>query len=159
VSSPPVTRALMHEVTRCSQQLALLTTWLARSVAHGAPPGGPGQAAGTSAHADLASASQWLRVAGTAMFPALDADPVLPADAELLSAIPAAMAPPRQRPGASAETVTELCHGITISASRLRQAMRDSKDWVVPFGYSLDGVSCHGVSPSVTLLVEHIRPL
>lgn len=62
------------------------------------------------------------------MFPALDADPVLPADADLLSAIPAAMAPPRQRPGADAETVTELCHGITISASRLREAMRGSKD-------------------------------
>jgi hypothetical protein len=36
--------------------------------------------------AELASASHWLRVAGTAMFPALNADPVLPADAELLSA-------------------------------------------------------------------------
>jgi hypothetical protein len=57
------------------------------------------------------------------------ADPVLPADAELLSAIPAAMAPPRQRPGPDAETVTELCHGITISASRLREATRDTKDW------------------------------
>src|SRR5258708_2658843 len=78
VNPPPVTRALMYEVTRCSQRLALLTTWLARSVAYDALPGGPRQAAGTSAHAELASASQWLRVAGTAMFPALDADPVLP---------------------------------------------------------------------------------
>ena len=62
------------------------------------------------------------------MFPAFDADPVLPADAELLSAIPAAMAPPRQRPRAGAETVTELRDGITISASRLREAMAGSKD-------------------------------
>jgi hypothetical protein len=131
VNSPPVTRALMYEVTRWSQRLALLTTWLARSVAYDALPGGLRQAAGASAHAELASAGHWLRVAGTAMFPALYADPVLPADAELLSAIPAAMAPPRERPGAGAETVTELCHGITISAERLRKAMRDTKDWAL----------------------------
>ena len=55
-------------------------------------------------------------------------DPVRPADAELLCAIPAAMVPQRRRPGSAGESVAELCDGITISASRLRGAMRDSKD-------------------------------
>ena len=55
-------------------------------------------------------------------------DPVRPADAELLCAIPAAIVPQRQRPSSAGESVAELCDGITISASRLRGAMRDSKD-------------------------------
>ena len=81
-----------------------------------------------SVRTEFATASQWLQAAGAAVHPALYVDAVRPADAELLCAIPAAMVPQRQRPSSAGESVAELCYGITISASRLRGAMRDSKD-------------------------------
>jgi hypothetical protein len=77
---------------------------------------------------ELINASQWLQVAGVAVRPALDADPVRAADTELLHAIPVAEPPQRHRPGAVAESVAELCKGIAISASRLRTAARGSKE-------------------------------
>ena len=42
---------------------------------------------------------------------------------QLLAAIPAAAPPPRHPPGTD-EPVTQLCHGITITAERLRHAAR-----------------------------------
>ena len=74
----------------------------------------------------LVNASQWLQVAGTAVRPASGSDPIQVADIELLRAIPPASAPQRLRPGLAEESVSELCAGITVSACRLRAAIRDS---------------------------------
>ena len=126
VTSVPVTRALANEVGQWSLRLAPFTAWLADSAAAYARPDGPGQTLPVSVRTDFATASQWLQAAGAAVHLALCSDPVRPADAELLCAIPAAMAP--RRPASAGESVAELCDGITISASRLRGAMRDSKD-------------------------------
>ena len=51
-------------------------------------------------------------------------------DAELLHAIPAAFPPQRQPLGPAAESVTELCNGIAVSASRLRAAVHRGQDRV-----------------------------
>ena len=126
VTSVPVTRALANEVGQWSLRLAPFTAWLADSAAAYAHPDGPGQTLPVSVRTEFATASQWLQAAGAAVDLALCSDPVRPADAELLCAIPAAMVP--RRPGCAGESVAELCDGITISASRLRGAMRDSKD-------------------------------
>ncbi len=128
VTSVPVTRALANEVGQWSLRLAPFTAWLASSAVAYARPGGPGQTVPVSARAEFATASQWLQAAGAAVHLALYVDPVRPADAELLCAIPAAIVPQRRRPSSAGESVAELCDGITISASRLRGAMRDSKD-------------------------------
>ena len=128
VTSVPVTRALANEVGQWSLRLAPFTAWLADSAAAYARPDGPGQTLPVSVRTEFATASQWLQAAGAAVHLALYSDPVRPADAELLCAIPAAMVPQRQRPSSAGESVAELCDGITISASRLRGAMRDSKD-------------------------------
>ena len=126
VTSVPVTRALANEVGQWSLRLAPFTAWLADSAAAYARPDGPGQTLPVSVRTEFATASQWLQAAGAAVDLALGSDPVRPADAELLCAIPAAMAP--RRPGSAGESVAELCDEITISASRLRGAMRDNKD-------------------------------
>ena len=128
VTSVPVTRALANEVGQWSLRLAPFTAWLASSAVAYARPDGPGQTVPVSVRTEFATASQWLQAAGAAVHLALYVDPVRPADAELLCAIPAAMVPQRQRPSSAGESVAELCDGITISASRLRGAMRDSKD-------------------------------
>jgi hypothetical protein len=128
VTSVPVTRALVNEITRWSLLLVPFTAQLAHAAARPAPSHEPGQALLGRAHAELASASQWLQAASAAARPAFDADPVRAADAELLSSIPPATAPPRQRPSLAGESVAELCHGIAISAPRLRWAIRDSED-------------------------------
>ena len=128
VTSVPVTRALANEVGQWSLRLAPFTAWLADSAAAYARPDGPGQTLPVSVHTEFATASQWLQAAGAAVHLALYSDPVRPADAELLCAIPAAMVPQRQRPSSAGGSAAELCDGITISASRLRGAIRDSKD-------------------------------
>ena len=128
VTSVPVTRYLANEVGKWSLRLAPFTAWLADSAAAYAHPDGPGQTLPVSVRTEFATASQWLQAAGAAIRPALYADAVRPADAELLCAIPPAMVPQRQAPSSAGESVAELCYGITISASRLRGAMRDSKD-------------------------------
>jgi len=127
VTSVPVARALANEIGQWSLRLAPFTAWLAGSAAAYARPDGPGQAVPASVRTELATASQWLQAAGAAIRPALDADPVRPADAELLRAIPAGTVPQR-RPATAAEPVSELCDGITISASRLRGSTRDTAD-------------------------------
>ena len=127
VTSVPVTRAVANEIGQWSLRLAPFTAWLADSAAAYAHPGGPGQTLPVSVRTEFATASQWLQAAGAAVYPALYVDPVRPADAELLCAIPAVMVPQRQRPSSAGESVAELCDGITISASRLRGAKRDSR--------------------------------
>jgi hypothetical protein len=128
ITSASVTRALASEIARWSVTLASFTSRLAASAALQALPRGPGTAAWEEACQELASASQWLRAAGAAARAAIDADPVQAADAELLSAIPAAAPPQQQRLSSSAEPVSELCHGISLSAARLRRAMQDIED-------------------------------
>jgi hypothetical protein len=128
VTSLPITRALGNEIARWSRQLAPFTAQLASSAASYARPRVPGREFVTALGAELSNASQWLQTAGAAVRPALEIDPVRTADTELLHAIPAAMVPQRQRPGTAAESVADLCRGITISASRLRHAMQGSKE-------------------------------
>jgi len=128
VTSLPVTRALAYEVARWAQQLAPFAAWLAGSATSYALRRAPDQDAPAAVRDELASASQWLQVASAAVRPALDADPVRTTDTDLLDAIPAAAAPRRHRPDAAGESVTELCYGISISASRLRAAARGSQE-------------------------------
>lgn len=128
VTSLPVTRALTSEIARWSGQLAPFTAWLAGSAMPHSLRFLPGQAISVAVYDGLAGASGWLQVAGTAVLPAVHTDPVQAADTDLLRAIPAAMVPPRLGPGAAGESVSELCHGITISAARLRAAVRGSPE-------------------------------
>ena len=128
VTSLPILRALMSEVTRWSLQLAPFTAWLSGSATSYALPRTADQAVSATVGRELASASQWLQVAGTALRLALEGDPVRAADIELLCAIPTAEVPQRHRPGRAEEPVTELCHGIVISASRLRAAIRGDRE-------------------------------
>lgn len=128
VTSLPITRALGNEIARWSRQLAPFTAQLASSAVSYGRPRAPGREFVTALDAELSNASQWLRAAGAAVRPALEIDPVRAADTELLYAIPAAMVPPRHRPGTAAEPVAELCRGITVSAFRLRDAMQGSKE-------------------------------
>ena len=128
VTSLPVTRALANEITRWSWQLAPFTAWLAGSAVSYALPRTPDQAVSAVVCDQLVSASQWLQVAGAAARPAIGSDPVQTTDIELLCAIPSASVPPRLRPDPAEESVAELCDGITVSASRLRAAIRGSKE-------------------------------
>ena len=127
VTSLPVTRALVNEIARQSQQLAPLTAWLA-GVAPRALPRLSSQPAPASARDELANASRWLQVAGAAARAALDIDPVRTGDTELLYAIPSAIPPQRQRPDSAAESIAEMCYGIAISAARLRAAARGDRE-------------------------------
>jgi hypothetical protein len=128
VTSVSVTRGLVNEIARLSLRLAPVAARLAASAAAYDPPGRHGRTVRASVRTELAAARKWLQAAGAAVRPALYADPAGSADAELLCAIPAAMVPQRRRPGPAGESVAGLCDGITISASRLRGAMRDSQD-------------------------------
>ena len=127
VTSLPVLRALANEVTWWSLQLAPFTAWLAGSATSDGLPRTADLAVSATIRDELASESQWLQVAGTAVRLALEGDPVRMADIELLRAIPTADVPQRHRPGPADESVTELCRGITISASRLRAVIRGDK--------------------------------
>ena len=129
ITSLPVTRALANEITRLSWQLAPFTAWLAGSAMSYALPRTPDQAVSAVVCDQLVSASQWLQVAGAAVRTAVGSDPVQTADIELLRAIPSASVPRRLRPGPAEESVSELCDGITVSASRLRAVIRGSKEW------------------------------
>ena len=130
VTSLPVTRALANEIAAWSGRLAPFTAWLAGLATSHVSRLSADQLFELSPREELASASQWLRAATAALHPALDADPVRPADAELLDAIPAVFPPQRQPLGPAAESVYELCDGIAISASRLRAAVYRGRDRV-----------------------------
>ena len=127
VTSLPVTRALLNELARQSRQLAPLTAWLAGLLPR-AGPRSSGQPASAPARDELANASQWLQVAGAAARAAFGVDPVRTGDTELLSAIPPAIPPQRQRPDSAAESIAEMCYGIAISASRLRATAHRDKE-------------------------------
>ena len=128
VTSLSVLRGIASEMAHWSARLAPYTA----SLAVLAPPHISRRMTGRSfvvyPREDLASASQWLRAAGAALGPALDADAVRPADTELLCAIPAAVPPQRQPADPAGESVAELCRGISVSASRLRAAGYRSRD-------------------------------
>jgi hypothetical protein len=126
VASLPVTRALADEIAAWSVRLAPFTGWLADV----ATPHFSRRLAAPSSREELASASQWLHAVSAALRPAFDADPVGTLDAELLHAIPVAFPPARQPVGPAAESVAELCEGITVSASRLRAAVHRGRDRV-----------------------------
>ena len=128
VTSVSFTRALTNEIARWSRQLAPFTAELASSAMSYAGPYGLGDDLLTALHTELSNASQSLLAVGATVRPALEIEPVRADDMELLYAIPTAMVPPRQRPGTSVEPVSELCHGITVSASRLRSGAQGSKE-------------------------------
>jgi hypothetical protein len=130
VTSLPVTRALANEIAVWSVRLAPFTAWLAGLATPQVPRRSADQPFVLSPREELASASQWLRAAGAALRPALDADPVRAVDAELLHAIPAVFPPPRRPLGSAAESIAELCDGITVSASRLRASVHRGRDRV-----------------------------
>jgi hypothetical protein len=130
VTSLPLTRALANEIAAWSARLAPFTAWLAGLATPHVSRRSADQLFVLSPREELASASQWLRAASAALHPALEADPVRPADAELLDAIPAVFPPQRQPLGPAAESVYELCDGIAISASRLRAAVYQGRDRV-----------------------------
>lgn len=115
VTSPPITRALTAEVARWSYRLAPLTAGLASAGSADSP-------ASAIARNELQVATQWLWAADAAVQPAQAANPVTADDARLLCAIPAAQRPGRLPPS-GAESVTELCEGIRVSAERLRTAV------------------------------------
>jgi hypothetical protein len=128
VTSLPVTRALAYEITAWSARLAPFTAWLAGLATPHISRRQADQLFVLSPREELASASQWLRAASAALRPALDADPVRAADTELLHTIPAAFPPSRQPLGPAAESIAELCDGITASASRLRAAVHRGRE-------------------------------
>jgi hypothetical protein len=128
ITSTSVTRAVANEIARWSAALAPFTSRPAASAAMAGLPRGPGMAVWGEIYGELADASQWLRTVGPAVRAALAADLVQPADSELLSAIPAAAPPQQLRPRSTGEAAPESCHGISVSASRLRTATRDTED-------------------------------
>ena len=116
ITSPPVTAALVAELAACSAQLGAWTAQVSRtgSLYAGLPAG---------ASQGLRAASQWLRAAASTVPAAHRLDPPAAAGRRLLHGIPAGFPPPRQPPGA-AERVPQLCAGITVTAERLRHAVR-----------------------------------
>jgi hypothetical protein len=128
VTSLPFTRALANEIARWSRQLALFTAQLASSAISPAGSRGLGDDLLTVLHAELSSASRSLQAVSAAVRPALETEPVRTADTELLHAIPTSAVPPLQRPGTAAETVSELCRGIAVSASRLRSGAQYGRE-------------------------------
>ena len=128
VTSLSVMRGLANEIATWSARLAPYTAWLAGLASPDAAQHMVDQPFASSPREELVSASQWLRAACAALHRAVDADAVLPEDTELLHAIPAAFPPQRQPLGLAEESVAELCHGVTVSASRLRATAHRDRD-------------------------------
>jgi hypothetical protein len=116
ITSPPVTAALLSELAACSRQLGAWTAQLSRtgSLYAGLPAG---------ASQGLRTASRSLRTAATSVPAANLLHPPATAGQMLLAAIPPGTPPPRQPPN-DTEPVAELCAGITVTAERLRHAVR-----------------------------------
>ena len=112
ITSAPVTRALLEEIARWSQQLAFLTGRL--SVAPAADAAGP-----AFMPQGMASACHWLLVAAAAIQAGTRGVPLDAEDTGLLMGIPINAVPPRSVP-AGPETAAALCQGIEDSAIRLR---------------------------------------
>jgi len=115
ITSPLVTAALRAELAACSRQLGAWTAQLSRtgSLYAGLP---------AAASQGLRDASRWLRTAANSDQAAHWRNTPAPAR-KLLLGIPAGFPPPRQPPS-SAEPAPELCAGITVTAERLRHAVR-----------------------------------
>jgi len=115
ITSPPVTAALTAELAACSRQLGAWTAQLSRTGSlHAGLPAGASQG--------LRAASRWLRAAASTVHSAHRPDPPA-AGRRLLAGIPAGFPPLRQPPG-NAEPVPDLCAGISVTAERLRHAVR-----------------------------------
>ena len=128
VTSLPVTRALAAEIAAWSAWLAQFTGWLTGPATPQLSRRLARQFSAVSPQEEIISAGQWLRAASTALHPASGTGSGKAADAELLHAIPAAFPPPRQPPGAAAESIAGLCDGITVSAFRLRAAVHRGRN-------------------------------
>jgi len=115
ITSPPVTAALLGEVAACALRLA---PWTARlpvpQTTERDFPAATGLAVLTASH------STW--VAGTAVQAAHRRHPPSADARRLLHTIPANFPPPRQVPSGD-EQVGYLCHGVVITAERLRHAV------------------------------------
>jgi hypothetical protein len=112
ITSAPVTRALLEEIARWSQQLAFLTGRL--SVTPTADAAGP-----AFMPQGMASACHWLLVAAAAIQAGTRGVPLGAEDTGLLMGIPVNAVPPRSVP-AGPESAAALCQGIEDSAIRLR---------------------------------------
>jgi hypothetical protein len=115
IISAPVSRALAQEAGRWSWQLGRLAARL--SLAAGADARIP-----VPVRQGLADASTWLLTASAVIAEAQRGSPATAADAKLLHAIPAAVAPRRQLPAAQA--AAGLAVGVAVSAARLRAVAR-----------------------------------
>ena len=112
LTSAPVTRALLDELARWSQQLALLTGRM--SVMPTAGAAGP-----VFMPQGMASACHWLLVAAATIRAGTHGSPLDAGDTELLMAVPVNVVA-RRSPPVGPETAAELCAGIEASAFRLR---------------------------------------
>jgi hypothetical protein len=113
ITSPPVTGAVLTEFAGTARRLA---AWTARLATAGSPYAGLLAVAYRALHIT----SRWLHTAGVSVQRAQRHDPTPPNAHRLLHAIPANIPPPRQPP-CDAETIAELCAGITTTAGRLRR--------------------------------------
>jgi hypothetical protein len=114
ITSPPVTRALLTEITTLAEQASLLTVGAAlprdncsRSV--------------DDARLRLRTACQWLQIAAATVRAADQRESVTVAEQDLLYAIPANALPPRQIPDGT-EPVPALYDAVITAAQRARHA-------------------------------------
>jgi hypothetical protein len=115
ITSPPVTTALLGEIALWALQLAPWTARLSMpETTERDVPAGTGLAVLTASHCT------W--VAGAAVQAAHRQHPPSPDTRGLMTAIPANFAPPRVAPSGN-EQVSDLCHGIAVTAERLRHAV------------------------------------
>jgi len=115
ITSAPVTSALLSELAHHARVLA---PWAAQLTTTD-----PGLRALAADRLILHQAISGLWITTAAIQAAEHDNPTPPRARHLLAAIPAAAPPPRHPPG-TGEPVTQLCHGITITAERLRHAAR-----------------------------------
>jgi hypothetical protein len=111
ITSGPAARSLLAEITSIGEQAAALC-------AGAAPLLSP---AGADESHRLATACQWLQIAGGSARAAQRHCPVPAADRELVHAIPARVLPPRRLPDGT-EPVPALCDGVITTAERARHA-------------------------------------
>jgi len=109
ITSQPVSRALLAEITSLSRQAAAV-------VAGAVPEDRPWPAAEQGRRLHLAC--QWLALAGASDQPACQQDPVSGTERDLLYAIPGSALPRRRVPDGS-ELVPELCAAVITTSERV----------------------------------------
>jgi hypothetical protein len=115
ITSRPVTAALLSELAGCALRLAPWTARLSVTETMGRDvPAATCRALLTASHCT------W--VAGAAVQAGQRSHPPLSGACRLLSAIPANFPPPRRAPSGD-EQVSDLCHGVVVTAERLRHAV------------------------------------